>query len=340
MSAFGLFRRILLLPQVMTFGSHLQHRMGLATHARLIHQSSDTSNPPDAAVLERKVDKKKALLALFSQYDIPASAVQKGFHLYDRLVYKSVENTEKKLKFLVSLGMNAYQLEMMVSKGPSYFGLSMDKSIIPKIRLFKDFGLTDYMICEMLTRSPVILGLSSERSLHVRMLYVQGIVGPEKFVGLVTSHPNLVVINAQRWAEYLDIMKDLGISEPENISRLVTLCPQSLGLNFEKNLVPKIKAILVYLMGKGLTQSEAVDEVKKWLVKYPSLLGLSLERRIAPRLDSLSRLPNPPAFSARLLRAKDEEFAVFIKACEAAKTLQNTDGERELLALLDYPKNP
>jgi len=264
------------------------------------------------------LDSNPGLLAMFESHGISRDHLQHGYDLYPFLSIKSAENTEKKVEVLKELGMTSFQIGRVLMKSPSFFGLSIEKNIQPRLTQLRSFGLNDEMICRLMSRSPVTFSFSMNQGFLKRLRFVEKIVGKDNFVACVTVYPSLIIHNPEtRWQVFINIFqKELGI-EGEDLGRVVRLCPTAVGFNYNKNLIPKIRALIRFYEAQGQSLETARTSAREMVMKYPAFLGLSLENRIRTRLDYHLRLPRdaegmPPVFKYMLMKRTDEQFKVLL----------------------------
>lgn len=251
---------------------------------------------------------RERLERLFEVYGIKRVDYEAGFRRYPLIVDKTPDGIETKLKFFAALGMTDYMLGKMVAKAPNVLGFSLELNVSPRFEMLRNYGLSNEQLCRILMRSPAIFTNCTQETFTRRLEFVHDLVGPERFANLVTVHPQLLVFNPDpKLVQFLQVLKQyLDIAEREEVRRVVVHCPRAVFSGYHTSLIPKIEAFATFYKSQGLSPEEARQKTKLLILQCPSLLGLSLQNRILPRLRVMKKKKWP--LRPILFQEKDEIF--------------------------------
>ncbi|KAJ1493710.1 mTERF-domain-containing protein [Baffinella frigidus] len=197
----------------------------------------------------------------------------------------SVEgNLNPTVDFLVvEGGVPRRSVGQLVAQFPNVVSYSVKHKLRPMLAFLRDeLGVPAEGLGALLQKYPQILSLSIDNNLRPTVLFLREAVGVdfEGMARMVQQHPQMLGLsieaNLQPKMRYLT--ERLGIA-PARLLPIITALPTLLSLSIEKNLEPKVRFL--------------VDEAgysKDDIAKSPNLLAYSLEKRMRPRHEALSRM--------------------------------------------------
>ncbi len=226
------------------------------------------------------------------------------------LLYSLEKNLIPKLVFclLMKLRMDTKQVQQLLLAYPQILNYNFDRTIIPMALYFVkelEFSFSEFR--NILLRFPRIVTYSLPKTKHAvgyfrfelgmsasqvkRVLY-----GAPSLVGLNTD------VNVKRKVEFLQT--SLGLSD-DQLRTLVATMPSLLVLNSDINLQPKLD----YL--RDTLQSDSV--LRDTVLRLPTLLGYSLEKRIRPRMKAILKADLDPSCITIGIPMKQEVFESWLQ---------------------------
>ncbi|GLU08358.1 hypothetical protein SLE2022_252760 [Rubroshorea leprosula] len=223
----------------------------------------------------------------------------------DLLVYDIEKTLLPKIEFLYSRDVSSSDLARILCANPHLLGRSLENCLIPSFNFFSNLFLSDKMAVETIKRFPRMLTMHLEDALLPNIDILRGIgvresnfvnvfrlrprtfyVAPDAFkqiveqvqkMGLHPSTMNFVLaicvlrsISKSHWEKKVDIYKKLGWSK-EDVFRAFRLHPFCMLSSRDK-----IMCVMDFLVNKmGFQPSD--------VAKNPSVIKMSLEKRIIPR---------------------------------------------------------
>jgi hypothetical protein len=209
--------------------------------------------------------------------NVSSDAAAKVIAKYPSVLTLLPETLAAKFFFLrETCGMDAERIEKLVSSSPSILTLSVERNLAPTFSFLKDeLHLGESGARAVLAKAPSVFGLRRE-NVGPKFAFFAERAGRDAAVAIFAKAPSL-----------------LGTSLERNIAPTATWIVETCG-------------IVGFGDGGGDENDERISVEKKkktWdpravdvLVSCPSLLGMSVERKLAPTLFFLSRhFPNAPA---------------------------------------------
>ena len=230
-------------------------------------------------VLTKDVDKsmRPALAALRS--NVSSDAAAKVIAKYPSVLTLLPETLAAKFFFLrETCGMDAERIEKLVSAAPSILTLSVSRNLAPTFSFLKDeLGLGEAGARAVLAKAPSVFGLRRE-NVGPKFAFFAEHAGRDAAVAIFAKAPSL-----------------LGTSLERNIAPTATWIVETcarVGFGDGGGDETVVRESVKKKNEKQTWDPRAVDV----LVSCPSLLGMSVERKLAPTLCFLSRhFPDAPA---------------------------------------------
>ena len=226
-------------------------------------------------VLTKDVHKSMRPALATLRLNVSSDAAAKVIAKYPSVLTLLPETLAAKFFFLrETCGMDAERIEKLVSSSPSILTLSVERNLAPTFSFLKDeLHLGESGARAVLAKAPSVFGLRRE-NVGPKFAFFAERAGRDAAVAIFAKAPSL-----------------LGTSLERNIAPTATWIVETCG-------------IVGFGDGGGDENDERISvETKTWdpravdvLVSCPSLLGMSVERKLAPTLFFLSRhFPDAPA---------------------------------------------
>ena len=177
---------------------------------------------------------------------------------------------------------------------------SVQHKLRPMLRyLCEELGVAEESMGAMLLKYPQLFSLSIDKNLRPTVAFVREQTGVTfaAMSKMVQQHPQLLGLsieaNLQPKLRYLT--EGLGIA-PERLAPVVAALPTLLSLSVENNLEPKVRFLV-----------DEAGYAREDIARSPNLLAYSLERRMRPRHEAVSRMGIKMALGS-LLSYSEGEF--------------------------------
>ncbi|KAL3727639.1 hypothetical protein ACJRO7_032386 [Eucalyptus globulus] len=296
--------------------SYLVNSCGLSPESALFVSNRvtfETSARPDAVV------------NVFKSHGFSQSQIAGIIRKWPPMILASPERTLlPKLKYLRSVGFSGSDLVQMITFSPYFLTRSLEKHLIPNFSRLRDFLGCDKSAVTAIRRSPRILLQGFEATVDVIMWLVK-----YHFRKLMTSYDHLEKVvektkgmgfddpsaakfavamlpvmgmSESMWERKLDAYSRWGWSKDDAMSAFVKR-PWCMTLSEEK-----ISAVMGFFVKEmGLESS--------FLLRHPTLMSLSLEKRICPRCMVFKHLSSHGLMKTKfclttLLTISDKDFLV------------------------------
>jgi mTERF domain-containing protein, mitochondrial len=253
--------RELLLQKPELFRSSVQ--TGLVPHFQFL--TSDMEIPPDQ--LQRIVQKNPAILL----YSLEQNLVPK-------LVYYMI----------MRLQMNTAQIAKLLLAFPQILDCHLDRTILPvTVYFFQELDVSEIEFRNILLKFPRLV-THSLRKIKRTIGYFRFELNmlPAQVKKVLYRAPAILGLslerNIQPKVQYLQT--SLALSD-EELHTVLAAMPSLLLLNSESNLRPKLEFLNVTL--HHTSSFRDVSSVRDVVMRLPTLLGYSLEKRIAPRMNAI-----------------------------------------------------
>ncbi|KAK1292607.1 hypothetical protein QJS10_CPB17g01592 [Acorus calamus] len=146
---------------------------------------------------------------------------------------------------------------------------NLNELMRPKISALRDHGVPDYRVSAMIKQCPSSFLVSSDRFSEALMIVKEMGFDPSSSM-FYFALGNVVWIEKSKWEEKMELYKSFGWSEDDIVSAFKKQ-PQIMAIS--KGKIKRMMDFFVKESGWGLS----------FVSRYPSLLLLSLEKRIMPR---------------------------------------------------------
>jgi tmRNA-binding protein len=152
---------------------------------------------------------------------------------------------------------------------------------------------------------PQVLGLNIEENLEPKLAYLQKrlVLNENELSKLVQSLPPALGLNIEENLEpKLEYLRKRLLLNEKELRRLVQKLPQVFSSSIEINLEPTIE-FFEDLIG--------VSDAKGFLMKDPSVIGRSLEKRLKPRLAEVREagIPLDSGTLSRMAKYTEEKWS-------------------------------
>jgi hypothetical protein len=164
--------------------------------------------------------------------------------------------------------------------------------------------LNEKELSKLVQSLPAVLGLSIEENLEPKLEYLQKrlLLDEKELSKLMQRLPSVFGSSTENLETKLEYLQKRLLLNEKELSKLVQRLPSVLSYNIESNLEPTIE-FFEDLIG--------VDEAMGVLVKDPSFLSRSLEKRLKPRLAEVREAGIPIDFGtlSRMAKCTEEQWS-------------------------------
>jgi len=173
------------------------------------------------------------------------------------------------------IGVNKRQIGPLLTEKPEIMGMRVSNNLRPKVEFIVSCGIPKLVVGKMIEDRPFILDYDVDDKMRpaVEALLELG-VRKEALPGMLIQYPELLGMKVKDKVEaklpWLTFK--VGVRR-EDMAAILEKLPQILAMN-----VPTGTKRVHALRELGLTK----DEVARMIVACPQLIGLSIEKRIAP----------------------------------------------------------
>lgn len=218
------------------------------------------------------------------------------------------------------------QLQRIVQKNPAILLYSLEQNLVPKLVYYMIMRLqmTTAQIAKLLVAFPQILDCHLDRTiLPVTVYFFQELdVSEIEFRNILLKFPRLVTHSLRKIKRTIGYFRFELNMLPAQVKKVLYRAPAILGLSLERNIQPKVQylqtslalsdeelhTVLAAMPSLLLLNSESnlrpkleflnatvlanttyhdVSAVREMVMRLPTLLGYSLEKRIAPRMNAI-----------------------------------------------------
>ncbi|KAL3637419.1 hypothetical protein CASFOL_018587 [Castilleja foliolosa] len=289
------------------------------------------------------LDKPKAVVRFLKSLGFSDTQIQSSIKRQPSILFADVEkNLKPKIEFFRELGLRGPRLGILISKNSALLTSSLDNKLKPSIGVIKRFielhggqKVNDDDLSDLMFRilSRYCWVIANDSRLQSNMIYLQrcGIVGSQLIMVLKTElrlfslsddeMKNLVLRAVEMGFEMGSRMLVYAVlalysNSPETINKKIKLL-QSLGFTKDECNEMFVKSPVLFKRSEAklrrvvefLINSAMLD--KSVIVGTPTVLGLSMEKRIIPRFKVLQMIKSmnlfvhePSFFSALFLTDK------------------------------------
>ena len=188
----------------------------------------------------------------------------------------SIERSlQPKIQFLFDLGLTRCQIAKAVATHPPILGRSTEQNLKPTVQWFLDLGLKNSQVAKAVATHPQILGYSIERNLKSTVQWFLDLgLTKSQVAKAVATHPPILGLSIERNLDpTVQWFLDLGLTKSQ-VAKAVATFPQILGYSIEQNLKPTVQ----WFMDLGLARSQ----IAKAVAISPQILGCSIEQKLKP----------------------------------------------------------
>ena len=230
---------------------------------------------------------------LHKEMNIPLLDLQ---HMVKRnpkiLLYSLEQNLQPKFLFLIlHLKMTDKQILKLLRVFPEWMNYNLHHHISPIVQFFcQDIELSPMEVGQMSLKYPKLISHSLVKIKHVvGYLRYELEMDATQVKRVLFQAPQVVSLTDDRLLSKVQfIQNDLGFDEPQELRRIIAGMPTLLLCSVQDNLEPKATYLL-----NVLDNNET--EFKQLLLKLPTIMGYSLEKRIKPRMNKLIKYGIPPS---------------------------------------------
>ncbi|KAG6523247.1 hypothetical protein ZIOFF_013103 [Zingiber officinale] len=284
--------------------SLLTRSCGISDHAAL---SISMKVPLDA------LDKALSVLAVLKDYGFGEAHLVRLVDRHPPVLSMGVEKTLKpKLEFYRGISLVGTALPEILSGSPRLLTSSLEKRLLPNVELLKLILKTNENIVDALKHEPRLMTLDIRTKVLPKVDALRAYGVPDDVIlVLLTRYGYALLIDTSRFNEAFDEIKKMGICPKKTTFAhalgVLALLPKKIWqekvenlreLGWSQNHILEAFARFPYIV-RASTENirktlKFVEEKLAWTpentVKYPTVLLMSLEKRMMPRFAVLSIL--------------------------------------------------
>lgn len=256
-------------------------------------------------------DRTVATEFLTNKCGLTAEDITKAFKNCTSVLNKSSHNLEEVLELLNDCGLTSpAQIRQVVLCNPRFFFYKSERNVKSKLSFFRTFMKEEHIAKLVITNARIFHDREEKLKSAILLLQRLGVEG-DALSELVAKQPRLLMTSEENVLESFKQAESLGIRKG---SKMFSIAMRAI-LGTEKG---KIEQRLQCMRSLGFSEKQILDLVRRQssilgiseeklrrhlgflvnsvelslddLVKYPSLLGYSLETRIIPRYRVLKAL--------------------------------------------------
>ncbi|CAI7734226.1 unnamed protein product [Closterium sp. NIES-53] len=208
----------------------------------------------------------------------------------------TLPNQREVVAFLLDdLHFSAKALPPLLRRCPQLLAYSVPEKLRPAAECLRGVGFTARDLRRAIAHFPGILARSIEEKLCPLLALLQHLdIAEEKCRRVILACPRLVSYSIDvKMRPLVHFFQSNLPFSPSQVGRMVTRCPQILGCNLEKQIIPAIG----HLRGIGLIE----DKLLNLLLHHPYILCRSVGKTLEPRTDFLLSLGFTRAEVARIV---------------------------------------
>jgi mTERF domain-containing protein len=204
------------------------------------------------------------------------------------LLYSVDQNLIPKLVFfcLITLRMETFQVSRLLKAYPEFLGYNLDRHILPISRYFlQDLDYSTPEFTKILLTYPRLVTNSLTKIKHVvGYLRFEQDLSASQVRRVLYQAPQILGLNTDvsLRGKVRFLRESLHLETDDDWKRVVSGMPNLLLLSIDKNLQPKISYLLGAFDGN-------TDVLRAAVVRLPTLLGYSLDKRIIPRMEAIQK---------------------------------------------------
>ncbi|KAG6523243.1 hypothetical protein ZIOFF_013099 [Zingiber officinale] len=328
--------------------SSLTRSCRISDHAAL---SISKKVQPDA------LDKALSVLAVLKDYGFEEAHLVRLVNSFPRSLLMDVEKTLKpKLEFYCGISLVGTALPEVLSARPRLLTGSLEKRLIPNVEFLKSILKTNENLVDALKHSPWLFAFDTRTAVLPKVDALRAYGVPDDVIlVLLTRCGYALVADTDRFNDAFDAVKKMGICSKKltfaHALGVLAIFPKKKWLEKMKNLrelgwsqnhileaFAKFPYIVRASTEKTRKTAKFVEEKLGWTpehtVKNPSVLALSLEKRLMPRYAVLSILVHmgliKPCFIGSHFKISDKNF--LCPTCSLAHVRVKEGGEGRVLA--------
>ncbi|KAL3796965.1 hypothetical protein HJC23_000718 [Cyclotella cryptica] len=207
------------------------------------------------------------------------------------LLYSLDENLREKIVFffILQLQMETEHVRKMMMSYPKVIDYNLDNHLRPIAKYYMtELGFSAVELRSIILRFPRLFTHSLFKIKHViGFLRYELSLDAQQVKRVVFQAPQIIGLDTEgNLKPKLDFLQQrVGLTQHE-LALVITKMPTIFCLSVETNLIPKLE-FLEHNLNTTCAVSNTNSEIKETLLKQPTLLGYSLEKRIRPRMEKL-----------------------------------------------------
>ncbi|XP_074589806.1 uncharacterized protein LOC141845648 [Curcuma longa] len=186
--------------------------------ASLLTRSCGISRPAALSISKKvqldALDKALSVLALLKDFGFDEAHLVLLVDRYPRVLLMDVEKTLKpKLELFRGIGLLGTALQEVVSAHPVLLGYSVEKRLLPNAELLKSFSVTNANLVNALKQAPWLITFDTRTAVPPKVDALRAYGVPDDVILVIfTSYGFAMLTDTARFNEAFDKIKKMGIS--------------------------------------------------------------------------------------------------------------------------------
>ncbi|RWR79676.1 Mitochodrial transcription termination factor-related [Cinnamomum micranthum f. kanehirae] len=286
--------------------STLQSSLTLSYLEKSCGLSPESALSASKKVTLKTTENPDSVLSLLKSHGLSKTHISKLISKHPQVLSANPDKTlQPKIKFFNDLGFSGAALAVLLSSDPTVLYANLKNRIIPSVGFLKTIVHTNENVLLSIKRSPRIINCNLQTKMNPNLSILKDHGVPESnIVKLITISPRALVHSPERFRETVEIVKETGFNPVTlNFILAVRVVTGLSKLNWERKIelykglgwsgdevlsAFRMQPMCMVTSEKKIKRvvSFFVDELgwkPSGISKYPSILLLSIDKRIVPR---------------------------------------------------------
>uniref|UniRef100_A0A7N2LXL9 Uncharacterized protein n=1 Tax=Quercus lobata TaxID=97700 RepID=A0A7N2LXL9_QUELO len=225
-------------------------------------------------------DKADLVISFFKHHGFSQTQISSIIRRYPPLLLSNPQKTLlAKLEFFQFKGFTSSDIVMILTRNPNLLKRSLKNQIIPSFDFFKNLLGTDEKTVIAVRRFSAILVDKDTHVVPTVNLLRENGVHESDICTLIKNWPRVITTDQVRFKEIVEEVKEMGIN-PLRDEILVAFAKNPCCFRASEDKIMRVMDFLVNKMGLEASL----------IVKRPTFISLSLEKRLIPRVSAIQFL--------------------------------------------------
>ena len=257
---------------------------------------------------------------LVREIEIPIADLRVLVQKHPRILCYSLDgNLVPKLVYylIMTLQMETSQVRKLLLAYPDFLKYNLNRHIQPITNHFlHDLEYSPTEFRNMLLKYPRLISNSLQKIKHVAgyLRYEVGFTA-SLVKRVLYQSPQVIGLNTEtNLKKKVEFLKQAFALNEDELRTVVTAIPSLLVLNCERNLQPKVDYLVTIL--------KTQENLKQTVLRFPTLLGYSLDKRLRPRMQALLEAGEDPSNIVVGIPMRQDKFDTWLHRKRNKRLLQ------------------